>query len=198
METETMDCRVWIGCLAAYNAGTLYGEWVPVTADPEELREHVARVLKGSPVAGAEEHAFMDAEGFPRGFAGESSSCEELSAWVEELEEADARGLDRDVLEAYWDNDQWQDVPGIAARALEAFAGEHRDLGAFAWELEESTGGADARSFLAPGADPHVVEHLDRLLAAVDWDRIGRDLEHGGDVFTAPAPGGIYVFWANV
>lgn len=183
MDTETVTVpRVWIGCLAAYNAGMLHGEWVEVTSEPDDLYGHIERVLAASPIRGAEEWAFMDSEGFPRGFAGESSSPEELAAWVLEVEDAEEAGPGEEVLAAYWDNDQGQEVEGIAERCRDAFMGEHRSLGDFAHELEEESGELEAIP--------------DRLRFAIDWERLGRDLELGGDVFTADAGGGcLYVFW---
>lgn len=86
--------RVWIGCLACYNAGRLVGEWFDAEAadevTPEGLHDHPTS---------HEELWVFDLEGFPRG-AGEMSPsaaalwgelCEEvgemqwdaLLAWVE-------------------------------------------------------------------------------------------------------------------
>jgi len=72
---------VWIGCLAAYNSGRLYGEWVEIPDDAEDLREEIQRVLKGSPEPMAEEWAFMDYEYVPSAF-GENPDLEELCEYA--------------------------------------------------------------------------------------------------------------------
>jgi antirestriction protein len=54
---------VWIGCLAAYNAGKLHGEWVDAI-DVDELFAGTARVLKSSPEPLAEEWFVADYDGF--------------------------------------------------------------------------------------------------------------------------------------
>lgn len=56
--------RVYVACLAAYNAGELHGAWMDVPSDADELAESMAGVLKSSPVLGAEEWAIHDHEGF--------------------------------------------------------------------------------------------------------------------------------------
>lgn len=72
---------VWIGCLAAYNSGRLYGEWVEIPDDVEDLREEIKRVLKGSPEPMAEEWAFMDYEYVPSAF-GENPDLEKLCEYA--------------------------------------------------------------------------------------------------------------------
>lgn len=73
--------RVWIGCLASYNSGRLYGEWVEIPQDAEELREEIQRVLKKSPEPFAEEFAFMDYEYVPSCF-GENPDLEKLCEYA--------------------------------------------------------------------------------------------------------------------
>ena len=60
--TETTP-RVWIGDLAAYNAGHLHGEWVDAT-DAEELHEAGRRIIASSPADFPEELFIADHEGF--------------------------------------------------------------------------------------------------------------------------------------
>ena len=74
--------RVWIGCLASYNSGRLYGEWVEIPEDADELREEINRVLKKSPETFADEWAFMDYEYVPHNTFGENPDLEKLCEWV--------------------------------------------------------------------------------------------------------------------
>lgn len=66
----------------------------------------------------------------------------------------------------------------------EAYAGEWSTLAEFAEDLLEDIGDL--------GQIP------ERLRGYFDFAKYARDLERGGDVFTEPAPGGVYVYWANV
>lgn len=74
--------QVWIGCLAAYNNGKLFGEWVDIPSDPEELREEIKRVLSKSPEPMAEEWAFMDYSDVPSTF-GENPDLDKLCEYAE-------------------------------------------------------------------------------------------------------------------
>lgn len=80
--------RVWVGCLRAYNAGTLHGEWVDCI-DADELCAAIKHVLKTSPEHEddypCEEHFFADHENLPT--IGEYSSVEEVIAIAELVEE---------------------------------------------------------------------------------------------------------------
>jgi len=62
-EDETTTPRIYVACLASYNAGILHGEWIDVT-DADEIREAIQEMLKRSPCPGAEEWAIHDYEGF--------------------------------------------------------------------------------------------------------------------------------------
>lgn len=87
MSDEDTQVRVWIGCLAAYNAGRLHGEWFTVTSDEDELHEAIAAVLKSSPCPNAEEYEFFDTESPIGGFLGRYSSVSEVCALAELIEE---------------------------------------------------------------------------------------------------------------
>jgi antirestriction protein len=67
MTAITTTPRVWIGCLAAYNAGDLHGKWVEAS-DLDDLEQCRAEVIRSSPTwkrgERAEEHAVMDYDGF--------------------------------------------------------------------------------------------------------------------------------------
>lgn len=57
--------KIYVACLAAYNAGRLHGEWIDATSDAAEMGEAIAAMLAKSPVPGAEEYAIHDYDGFP-------------------------------------------------------------------------------------------------------------------------------------
>jgi len=78
--------RIYVACLASYNAGTLYGRWIDVTGEAE-IWDAVQAMLKGSEEDGAEEWAIHDYEGFEGAPVNEYDSfahiCE-LAAFIRE------------------------------------------------------------------------------------------------------------------
>lgn len=160
--TTGEEPRVWIGSLGSYNAGRLIGEWVEVSDNPDELREHIARVVaKGE----GGEHFFADRENLP-GYFGEYSSPESLSEYVEELERADLDGIPGCVFRAVCD-DHGQTVDPDRIHIYGD--GEVRDGEDVALALCESCGGF--AEMVGAGKDlPDTVETY------FDWDKYGRDL----------------------
>lgn len=75
IETEP---RIYVACLASYNAGHLHGRWLEATQDVEELREEITLMLKESPIPHAEEWAIHDDEGFSPLQIGEYPDLEQL------------------------------------------------------------------------------------------------------------------------
>jgi antirestriction protein len=61
---EDLEPRIYVACLAAYNSGWLHGAWIAVEDDADAVWAAIAAMLKASPVAGAEEFAIHDYEGF--------------------------------------------------------------------------------------------------------------------------------------
>ena len=53
--TQTHTGRIYVACLASYNAGILHGEWIEATADADELKARVQAMLDRSPEPYAEE-----------------------------------------------------------------------------------------------------------------------------------------------
>jgi antirestriction protein len=56
--------RIWVGSLADYNNGQLYGVWMDATLEPDELQAAAQFMLRIGDTPGAEEWAIMDHEGF--------------------------------------------------------------------------------------------------------------------------------------
>ncbi len=63
-QTRQHTGRIYVACLASYNAGILHGEWIETTADADELKARVQAMLDRSPEPYAEEWAIHDCEGF--------------------------------------------------------------------------------------------------------------------------------------
>ena len=65
-QTQKHTGRIYVACLASYNAGILHGKWIEATADADELKARVQAMLDRSPEPYAEEWAIHDYEGFDR------------------------------------------------------------------------------------------------------------------------------------
>jgi len=63
MAATTDTPRIYIACLASYNAGRLHGRWIDAI-DADSIREEIKEILKESPVPNAEEWAIHDYDGF--------------------------------------------------------------------------------------------------------------------------------------
>jgi len=61
--THTDTPRIYVACLASYNAGRLHGRWIDAI-DADSIREEIKELLKASPVPNAEEWAIHDYDGF--------------------------------------------------------------------------------------------------------------------------------------
>lgn len=165
--------RIYVVCLASYNAGTLHGEWIDANQSPEDLQEAVNAMLKTSPESGAEEWAIHDYEGFAGAKIEEYTGLKEISQLAELIEEyGPAYVAYRDhVGEDYATADGFRD----------AYLGEHSSLEEYAEQFLENTGAFQ--------------DVPDMLRNYFDFEKYAHDLEVGGDVFTADAPGGgVFVF----
>jgi antirestriction protein len=56
--------RIYVACLAAYNAGRLHGVWIDANQSPVDIYSVVSEMLAASPESCAEEWAIHDYEGF--------------------------------------------------------------------------------------------------------------------------------------
>ena len=165
--------RVYLACLASYNAGTLHGRWADAT-DAEGLRAEVAAMLAESPAEGAEEFAIHDHEGFGSWGPDEYESLDDVAAKAAFIVERGAVGAE--VLTHF------SGRLDEAEAAFEEYAGEWPDLGHFAEDLTEQSG----------------VAIPDSVRLYVDYDAMGRDLELGGDLFTVRTDfQSVHVFWSR-
>lgn len=157
---ERLQPRIYVACLAAYNSGRLHGAWIDADQDPWQISAEISQMLKGSPVADAEEYAIHDFEGFGDLRLSEYAGIEEVAKLAAFIVERGALGAA--VLSYY---------SGDLAEAREAcedrYLGTYESLADFMAELTEE-------SMTIP----------ESLRCYIDWEAIGRDAELGGDVFT--------------
>ena len=152
------EIRIYVACLAAYNSGYLHGVWIDATQELDDIQEQVSTMLKASPVEMAEEYAIHDYEGF---------ESVKLSEW---------QGLE-------------------SSHQIACYIAEHGTLGAELlniFEIEEAEKALEENyhggfSSLADYAEQFtsdtglVPEHLQYY---IDYERMGRDWEMSGDIYT--------------
>ncbi|MCP4316242.1 MAG: antirestriction protein ArdA [Hyphomicrobiales bacterium] len=90
---NTVEPRIYVACLAAYNAGKLHGRWIEATDEPEEIHAQIQAMLKDSPERMAEEYAIHDYEGFGEGAVSEYSSVETVHDMAVFIDENPELGL---------------------------------------------------------------------------------------------------------
>lgn len=87
MTTTTTEPRIYVACLAAYNSGTLHGEWIDANQDADDIREEIAEMLKNSPIPDAEEWAIHDYEGFSKLTISEYEDIDDVAEYAQAIAE---------------------------------------------------------------------------------------------------------------
>lgn len=178
---QTTQPRIYVACLAAYNAGTLHGAWLDADRDADEIHEDIQKILSSSPEAGAEEWAIHDCEGFGPLKLDEYEPIENVAALAQALEEHGP------AFAAFVEN------LGTTSKDYGEFTEEFQDAYRGEWHsLEEY-----ADNFLE---DIGALEKLPEYLRCYfDVQAFARDLETCGDVWTWQASDGmVHVFDNNV
>lgn len=108
-QPTTPEPRIYAASLADYNNGELHGSWIEAAQPPEDIHEKIHKMLGASAIAGAEEWAIHDYEGFGRFRLHEYEQIETVSRiangivehgpvfahWVEHIGTEDAETLER-------------------------------------------------------------------------------------------------------
>ena len=171
---ETLEPRIYVACLAAYNNGWLHGVWIDVGDDADAVWAQITAMLKASPVAGAEEHAIHDYEGF-----GGVEIAE--YAGVDRVVEIAVFLLEHGVLGALVLEHLCGDLEAARTALVEQYHGVFTSLAdCFQEVIEEST------------AIP------ERLRYYIDWEAMARDARLNGEVFAVEtAHDEVHVFWSR-
>jgi antirestriction protein len=151
--------NIYVADLAAYNNGILHGEWIDASLEPSEIREKISFMLARSPLEGAEEYAIHDYEGFGQYAISEYEGIDEVSQVAKFIAEFPNFGAE--LLNTFSDIDE------ARTAADEAYAGCYASLEDYAQELTEQTS--------------EVPKHLEFY---IDYDKMGRDMEMSGEIFT--------------
>lgn len=174
-----MKYKIYVACLASYNNGILFGEWIDILGkSKEELMEEITELLKKSPIKEAEEWAIHDTEGFGSYDVSEWHDLEELCEHVEAITSSD---YDTELIEAVCD-DRSIDASEAIEYLNDNYQGEYESLSDW------------AQSFLEECGDLQSIP--DSLRDYFDFESYGRDEEIGGTIATFEASGRrIYVLW---
>jgi antirestriction protein len=172
MEDQQGEIRIYVACLAAYNNGILHGCWIDAEQEPDDIRSGIAAMLKASPIAGAEEFAIHDYEGFEGASVSEYQgidSVAELAAFI-----AEHGPLGGKLVEYFGSLDD-------AREAMEEhYAGEYQSVADFAQELTEQS-----------------TEIPASLQYYIDWERMARDLEINDVLTIETGFECVHIFWRH-
>ncbi|MEM7778754.1 MAG: antirestriction protein ArdA [Pseudomonadota bacterium] len=150
--TENTEIRIYVACLAAYNSGILHGAWIDAEQDAYSIYVEVKDMLGASPIAGAEEWAIHDYEGFGGVQISEWEGFEEVSKIAAFISEHGALG---GKLLSHYDGLE------EAEKAIDdRYASEYESLADFARSMTDETG----------------TDIPDNLAFYIDYEAMGRDL----------------------
>lgn len=165
--------KIYVACLAAYNNAKLHGVWIDATQDLDDIQDQVQTMLKDSPEPNAEEFAIHDYDGFGSYQVSEYEGLEsvhQVACFIEEHDELGAELLD-----------YYSDIEEAEKAIDDQYSGCYNSLTDYAEQLTEDT--------------TEIPQHLQFY---IDYERMGRDMELSGDIFTIEtAHDEVHVFWAH-
>jgi antirestriction protein len=169
--------RIYVACLAAYNAGRLHGEWIDADQPVDDIWTEVKAMLAKSPEPCAEEWAIHDYDGFGPLRLSEWESFDRVAAI--------AAGIAQhgDAFTAWLSYDSERD-PVDSDAFHDAYRGEWDSLRDYAEGFADDVGLYDA------------AEKANSPYVTVDIDRLERDLDV--EMYTVPSDHcTLYVFDPN-
>lgn len=136
MQTNKTTPRIYVACLASYNAGHLHGRWIDATQGAEAIHTEIQSILKTSPEPLAEEWAVHDYEGFGAIELSEWPGIERVSALANLIENHG------DAFTLWYESQDGQhfEITELEDKFLEQWQGAHDSEVAFADYLLEETG----------------------------------------------------------
>ena len=165
------EIRIYVADLSAYNNGKLHGVWINATDELDDIQEQINNMLRKSPEGFAEEYAIHDYEGFSGYSLGEYEGIEtvhNVACFIEEYPEMGGELLDH-----------FSDIDEARKAAEENYCGCYKSLSDYAEELTDQT-----------------TQIPESLTYYIDYEKMGRDMELGGDVFTIDMGyEEVHIFW---
>jgi antirestriction protein len=183
--------QAWVGCLGCYNGGNLIGEWLDgeTCADTEAAGLSKTSIYAGTDIeyqrcrrCGSDQFWVFDHDDYGGFLAGECSPIEAQRKALEIIEIMADLGEDGDfeAFQAWCANEPTNTEPltDRVDKFRDAFRGRYDEAVDYVEDLLESELNAKSED---------VRKYFDR-------ESYLRDLEFGGDIWTAPASEGVYVF----
>ena len=170
--------RIYVACLASYNAGILHGRWIDCDQGEDHIIEETAAMLKQSTQQFAEEWAIHDHQ-----FMGPVTESTDFATCAE-IGYAVSTASDSDAFLAWLDNQNIMDIGAVTGDHLimdfdEQYHGLHDSPKDFAYDLY---------------IDQYHENELGPLANHIDWESVWNDLRCGGDYYSVRANGGVYIF----
>lgn len=170
-EIMSDEIRIYVADLAAYNSGYLRGVWIDATLDIADIQDEINKMLSGSPVSDAEEYAIHDYEGFDGYRLGEYEGIDtahEIALFIEEYPEFGGALLNH-----------CGDLAEARNAAESSYCGCYSSVADYAQELTEQS-----------------TQIPESLQFYIDYERMARDMEMSGDVFTIETGfQEVHIFW---
>lgn len=168
------EIRIYVADLAAYNNGKLHGVWIDAIQDLDDIQDQINAMLAQSPEGFAEEYAIHDYEGFGGYSVSEYEgiqSLHEIACFIEEHPD-----LAGELLSHFGGS------LDDARKAIEdSYSGSYKSLADYAEELTEGT-----------------TQIPESLAYYIDYERMGRDMELSGDIYTIEtAHDEVHIFWSH-
>lgn len=168
--------KIYVACLASYNAGNLHGKWIDCDVDYCDIEEEIRLMLGESPIPNAEEYAIHDYEGWGDLKLDEHENIEVLSETAQLLEEhGEIFGA---VVSHVGGVEYLKDATTLME---ECYQGSYDNLADWAEQFLDDTGA--------------LIELQGNLKFYFDYEKYADDCEMGGDIFSIEHNGDVHVFW---
>lgn len=157
-----LNPRIYVACLASYNAGHLYGKWIDATQNVDVIKSDIQSMLEYSKVYGAEEWAIHDYDDFYEAgsYLGEYPDLEDIVTIAELLKEHGK----------------------IVAKLVEHFSGDVEDVKR---SLEENYAGCyESLADYAEEFCQSCYEIPKWCQYYINWKSMAEDWEMNGDIFS--------------
>ncbi len=166
--------KIYVACLAAYNNGYLHGAWIDADDDINDIWDAINKMLSKSPIENAEEYAIHDYEDFAGYRVSEYEGIEHVNQVALFLTKHGDFAID--VLDYCGD-----DFEQAEKMIEENYSGCYSSVAEYAEQLTEDI--------------TQIPQHLQYY---IDYDKMARDMELNGDIFTIEtAHDEVHVFWSH-
>ena len=174
-QPTTAQPRIYAASLADYNNGELHRSWIEAAQPPEDIHEKIHKMLGASAIAGAEEWAIHDYEGFGPFRLHEYEQIETVSRIANGI-------VQHGPIFAHWvEHVGTEDVEALE-RFDEYYLGSWDSLADYVEELLEDLG---------VGIDAMVPTWLSPYIT-IDYEQLGGDL--AGDLHVVRGRRGVDLF----